>query len=63
MVGVDNAHAISAVSGLSRKSTQKFDHKHRFRTVKPYEYSDAATLLEDFWNEVDGVLREIGVIK
>lgn len=63
MVGFDNVHAISGVSGPSRKSTQKFDHKYRFRTVKPYEYSDAANLLEDFWNEVDGVLREIGVIK
>lgn len=27
-----------------------------------YEYQDAATLLADFWNTVDAVLREKGVI-
>ena len=26
----------------------------------PYEYMDAVTLLEDFWKEVDEVLRERG---
>jgi hypothetical protein len=31
-------------------------------TVWPYRFKDAATLLEDFWAEVDGVLREKGVI-
>jgi len=24
------------------------DHRHRIRSVKPYDYSDAATLLADF---------------
>jgi len=37
------------------------DHRHRIRTVKPYDYSDAATLLADFWTEVDAVLKERGV--
>jgi hypothetical protein len=31
-------------------------------TVRPYRFKDATTLLEDFWAEVDGVLREKGVI-
>jgi hypothetical protein len=38
------------------------DHRHRLRTVRPYDYRDAATLLEDFWKAVDSVLRERGVI-
>ncbi len=38
------------------------DHRHRFRTVRPYEYQDAATLLEDFWVLVDSVLKEEGVL-
>jgi len=38
------------------------DHRHRLRTVKPYEYRDAAGLLADFWATVDAVLREKGVI-
>jgi hypothetical protein len=31
-------------------------------TVRPYRFTDAGTLLEDFWNEVDKFLREKGVI-
>jgi hypothetical protein len=27
----------------------------------PYDYTDAATLLADFWTEVDAVLKEKGV--
>jgi hypothetical protein len=37
------------------------DHRHRLRTIKSYEYRDAATLLRDFWEAVDAVLRERGV--
>ena len=29
--------------------------------TKPYAFSDAATLMQDFWNDVDAVLRERGV--
>jgi hypothetical protein len=29
--------------------------------VKPYEYSDSATLLADFWADVDALLKERGV--
>ena len=34
--------------------------RHRLRSIGPYEYKDAATLLKDFWTEVDEVLRERG---
>jgi hypothetical protein len=30
--------------------------------VRPYDYQDAATLLADFWNEVDAVLKERGIL-
>jgi hypothetical protein len=30
--------------------------------VKAYEYQDAGSLLADFWSEVDGVLKERGVM-
>ena len=39
------------------------DHRHRLQTIRSYEYSDAATLLEDFWKSEDAVLRERGVIR
>ncbi|MFC0012777.1 toxin-antitoxin system TumE family protein [Devosia nitrariae] len=63
LVGFDNAHAVSDVKGPSGKGKRKFDHKHRLRTIRPYDYRDAATLLQDFWAEVDAVLREKGVLK
>ena len=39
----------------------EYDHKHRFKNVRPYDYSDAVTLLEDFWNLAEAVLKEEGV--
>jgi len=48
------------VAGQKRGEPQ--DHRHRLRTIRPYEYQDAATLLADFWEVVDAVLRERGVI-
>lgn len=57
LVGFDNAHAVARQRGDEPR-----DHRHRLRTVKPYEYQDAATLLADFWETADAVLRERGVI-
>lgn len=56
LVGFDNAHPVGR---QSRGGPQ--DHRHRLRIVRQYEYQDAATLLADFWEAVDGVLRERGV--
>jgi len=57
LVGFDNAHPVGR-----QKRGQPQDHRHRIRTVKPYEYCDAAALLADFWSEVDLVLKERGVL-
>lgn len=57
LVGFDNAHPAG-----KRRRGVPHDHRHRLRTVRPYDYRDAATLLADFWEVVDGVLRERGVI-
>jgi len=54
IVGFDNAHAVPRRKGQRRRSTQ--DHRHRLQTTRPYDYRDAATLLADFWTEVDAVL-------
>ena len=61
LLGFDNAHAVRRGSGPGGK-TSTFDHKHRLKTVRPYEYKDAATLLADFWSAVDAVLREKGIL-
>jgi hypothetical protein len=55
LVGFDNAHPVEG----RRRSEQ--DHKHRLRTVRPYDYRDAAALVADFWAEVEAVMRHIGV--
>jgi hypothetical protein len=57
LVGFGNAHPV-AKQALGRPQ----DHRHRLRTIRPYDYRDAATLLGDFWSTVDAVLRERGVI-
>jgi hypothetical protein len=57
LVGFDNAHPI----GRQRRG-QPQDHRHRLRTIRPYDYRDAASLLADFWSTVDAMLRERGVI-
>ena len=55
LVGFDNAHPVTG------KRVASHDHKHRLRTVKPYAYRDAASLVADFWAEVEAVMREQGV--
>ena len=56
LVGFDNAHPVA---GQGRRAAK--DHRHRLRVVKAYDYSDAGTLLEAFWKEVDSVLHEKGI--
>lgn len=62
LVGFDNAHAVSGAGGPAKRSKQRHDHKHRLKTIRPYDYRDAGTLLGDFWAEVDAVLKERGVL-
>ena len=57
LVGFDNAHPVRRP-----RRGEPQDHRHRLRNVKPYDYRGAASLLADFWEAVDAVLRERGVI-
>jgi hypothetical protein len=60
-VGFDNSHPVRQRSGPGAKRRIGQDHKHRLKTVRPYDYKDAASLLADFWAEVRAVLKERGV--
>ena len=62
LVGFDNAHPVGGRRGPGTRKREGSDHRHLLRTIQPYDYKDAATLLEDFWNEVDRVLKERGSI-
>jgi hypothetical protein len=62
LVGFDNAHPAQPTAGPAGKSRRRHDHKHRLRTIKPYDYKDAATFTGGFLAEVDAVLKQRGVI-
>ncbi|MGI4801034.1 MAG: toxin-antitoxin system TumE family protein [Janthinobacterium lividum] len=56
LLGIDNAH------GLPRR--QIYDHRHRFRRTEelvPYDYTDADTLIGDFFAAVESAFRQEGV--
>ncbi len=61
LVGYDNAHPVPAGSGPGRKKPTTGDHRHAGASARPYDYADAETLLQDFWADVERVLKEEGI--
>lgn len=61
LVGFDNAHAVKGGTGPGALTRVAQDHRHRLRTIRPYDYRNAGDLLADFWKEVEAVLAERGV--
>ena len=61
VMGYDNAHAVKP-SGRFKYAGQvlPYDHKHRSISDKgvPYEFKDAYQLLQDFFADVDRIVRE-----
>jgi Family of unknown function (DUF6516) len=55
--GLDNAHRV-------RRSRVAFDHRHIYgaRRIIPYTYRGPVELLEDFYREVERILRERGAL-
>jgi hypothetical protein len=58
LLGFDNAHPIREGSGPGAPTRIELDHQHRGERIRFYIYSDAATLLADFWKEVNLILDE-----
>ena len=60
LAGFDNAHGVKVRTKAAGKR-MPFDHRHRSRTDKgvPYVYRDAAQLLEDFFEEVEQIMRRL----
>lgn len=63
LVGFDKAHPVRAQRGPAGRRKEAQDHRHRLKTIRPYDYQNAATLITDFWEQVDSVLREKGVLR
>ncbi len=59
----DNAHAVPESRRGFRRRQPAFDHWHRTESDKgrPYEFTTATKLLDDFWREVKRVLDERGI--
>lgn len=63
LVGFDNAHRVPAKGARLKRAPRVSDHWHRTEhdAGRPYAFEDAATLIDDFFNEVERVLSERGV--
>ena len=58
VLGFDNAHAIHEGTGPGARTRIEYDHLHGGEKVRFYVYQDAATLLADFWTEVEAILQK-----
>jgi len=61
-MGYDNSHAVKPPKKFKYAGQRMpYDHRHRHAADKgiPYEFRSAAQLLEDFFAEVDKVLKEV----
>jgi hypothetical protein len=62
-VRFDNAHVPSRPGGKYVKTPAAYDHWHRDEhdIGRPYKFTTALQLLEDFWREVKRVMDERGI--
>jgi len=62
-VRFDNAHAAERPGGRFVKASPAYDHWHRDETDpgRPYAFTTAAKLLDDFWTEVRRIMNEKGI--
>ena len=63
LVGFDNAHNVPASGSRFKRRREAQDHWHRTDKDpgRPYVFKDAETLIDDFFDAVERVLRERGV--
>ncbi|MFM9972024.1 MAG: DUF6516 family protein [Burkholderiales bacterium] len=58
ILGFDNAHAIQEATGPGAQTRVAHDHRHIGKTVRFYSFRDAATLMTDFWKQVEMILKQ-----
>jgi hypothetical protein len=63
LIGFDNAHAVEAVGSRFKERPVEADHWHRTEDDegRPYAFTDAATLIFDFFAEVERALNTRGI--
>lgn len=60
ILGFDNAHPVEEKSGPGARTRVQYDHRHAGERIRFYDYSDAGSLVTDFWNEVNAFLEKEG---
>jgi Family of unknown function (DUF6516) len=63
LIGFDNAHGVPVAGSRSKRPPEASDHWHRTENDpgRPYKFRDAATLIDDFFDEAERVLGERGI--
>lgn len=63
LVGFDNARDVPARGSRFKRRDKSTDHWHRTEKDpgRPYEFKNAETLIDDFFDEVERVLRDRGI--
>ena len=63
LIGFDNAHSVRVHGSRFRQQPRTTDHWHRTETDpgRPYAFKDAETLIDDFFDAVEGFLKKRGV--
>ena len=61
ILGYDNAHPVKIGNNPGAKKKLKSDHRHKGKAIAGYPYKDAGALLEDFWTDVERILKKEGI--
>ena len=63
LIGFDNAHGVRATGSRFKRPPDAIDHWHRTENDpgRPYQFKDAETLIDDFFDEVERVLGKRGI--
>ncbi len=63
LVRFDNAHAVPAKRSRFERPPATNDHWHRTENDpgRPYLFTDAETLIDDFFDRVERLLSELGI--
>ncbi len=57
VLGFDNAHTFKPKKKTYAARKITWDHKHKMEKVRPYEFESASRLIEDFWKDVEEILK------
>ncbi len=63
LVGFDNAHGVPATGSRFKPQPSANDHWHRTEDDpgRPYQFKDAETLIDDFFDDVERLLGTRGI--